>query len=235
MDIGRLALLALLPLLMVCPTVAGADDWVVGSFSDNARARAEAARLRDALGMEVRISASHPHRLLVDARAIDPDLAPAAFRAAGVEGAWRLRRAESGASVPVSDESVSDSTWLLLGDFEDVQASIDVEIRLSRTFRGVVSESVIDDGRLRHRVMLGPVRAGDLAEFRRRLAALGVEAPTLIDAPAGTYTTFASVKPAGPERQVRPATDEITPPSRPSDGFNFATLRQRQDTTASPR
>ncbi|MDZ7686243.1 MAG: hypothetical protein U5O39_15600 [Gammaproteobacteria bacterium] len=147
------------------------SHWVVGSFSSSINARAEAERLQGELGVPVAVTSSSPHRLLVDHDALAPETLRSRTRAAGVSNPWPLYDDVGNESPAVANEPV----WLKIADVSDIQISIDIELELARLFSGVRSDSVMTNGTLSHRVILGPVPLVDLERVRARLREAGYQ------------------------------------------------------------
>ena len=229
----------LLLTLMSPMALAASGDWVIGSFENKASAMTESQRLGDVLNVPVRVTETAPHRLLVGQAFLSSDDATARFEAAGIFGAWRLVTQPSlmtEASKALATPSAR-SLWLLIDRSTDIQESMDVELRLSRLFTGVASESVMENGRLVHRIMLGPIRPRDVDAIRQHLAQNGFRTPVAIDH-VGSKRSF--VVPVASE--TRPTVSAISgsneastvperiatqkSPNPKDDDFNLATLRR---------
>ncbi len=249
----------LIAVLLLClPALAGATThWVVGSFEEEARAVTEAKRLEQALGLPVVVTRSPPYRLLVDYDVLEAEAAEALFLQVGINGAWRItegritevsartfsatpsraapsRAAPSRAAPSRPELTSAGGIWLLAAEVDEIQRSIDIELDLARIYSGVSSESVLSDGELVHRVMLGLVREEDEPAILSRLRAMGLSPKRMAEVPDRAGAGFVQLLRTMPKSTANPVGRPDEQKKADSDGFNFATLRPRKE-KASPR
>jgi len=176
-----------------------AQGWVLGSFSDPERASIEASRLSEGLQVPIDIvpvstDGRMVQRLVVS---VTPGFDTPGFKSRlaglGINRPWLVGLSSGGAdhARPNIDKDRSLSTvarpikaptsssapttfYLVAGSFIDVSEAVNFERKLDTHFSSVVSESILAQGKVFHRVKIGPVAEADLDLVRQRLADLAV-------------------------------------------------------------
>lgn len=192
--------------------------WVLGSYRDPDAAREQAARLAARLDEPVtwkrfeRGAAPPVYRVLMPyPDGGERDEVGARVRAAGVETPWwlvvdgpsappampaRERVPTSAEEEPDADAAPSEGVHVLIGSYGSLQASIAAEEKLDRAFTGVRTESGLANGRLRYRILLGPVAPEDVDRVFARLRELGFEDAREIevDSAPGSFLDYVDVR-----------------------------------------
>ena len=250
------SILILLFLIGFAPKLIAAEGWVVGSFGERARAVVEASRLQNALQTEVKMvkveSAGRTLQRLIVPVSTSLDTKEFKRRLAnlGIAGAWLVSysadqltgsSSTSGAiTSAVIDQSSDKMFYLVVGSFVDVSEAVDVERRLDRHFARVASESVLTQGKVFHRVKIGPVEEVDLDLTRQVLADLGFsETWRQLSTMDTRNEGVPSVAISRPNRSAAPEREEVEVPVllapskrglsgeiNQSSGFNLAALRR---------
>ncbi|MFT6434951.1 MAG: hypothetical protein ACJAVI_003002 [Candidatus Azotimanducaceae bacterium] len=259
---------------LVYGVIASADaaqGWVLGSFSERGRAMSEATRLHSELQQEIIIVEIESggrtlQRLIVPVvSGLDVKEFKRRLSNLGIGSAWLVNLpGEGGMPAPeFEDNEVSLSHisklsfYIVVGSFNDVSEAVNFEGNLDRHFARVSSESVLAQGKVFHRVKVGPYADGDLDLVRQQLYEMGIsgtwkqvaevstqQEPAYQVSPATTQ--FAADARRSGRREI-PAQEEIEIPVRDapskvqameqdgtSSGFNLAVLRRASAVFASP-
>lgn len=165
-----------------------AQGWVLGSFSERGRAVSEAARLQSGLQQEVIIVEVEAGGRTLQ-RLIVPEVAGRdtkefnlRLNSLGVGSAWLVNLPVAGRppESKINEDSASSPAssqlrfYLVVGSFNDVSEAVGVERKLDTHFARVSSESVLAQGKVFHRVKIGPVAEADLDLVRQQLNDLGI-------------------------------------------------------------
>ncbi len=240
-----------------------ADDyWVVASLSNQQAALREVNRLSSETGMIVEVSAfskagNHYHRLLITAQDMDAGLRQQ-LADMGIEP-WRLSLDPTRVSLPdptlvflpdaidyreheaMSDGFLTDAPLasksghflFVAASYPEVETALDVERNLASIFKSVRGETALVDGKIFHRVLVGPITFDEIEATRSALEGEGFENAWLVNGVAdnafdetNVYNHF-SVRPG--VKDVRIVVPVIKIPKKHSNpsGYNLARLPEK--------
>jgi len=118
--------------------------------------------------------------------------------------------------------------FLVVGNFTDFEAAVELERRLEQKFTGISSRSTFMDGRLYHRVLLGPISEADMMSVMASLEEEGItEVSEITPEEAGfssTDDTDVMDRRAGqpPQERLPEASHDAKPKA---DSYNPAKLK----------
>lgn len=214
--------------------------WVIGSYRDAGAARDEAERLAALLDEPVTwkrfdrgADAPPVYRLLMPyPDGGERDQSRARLRDAGIAAPWWLvvDMPTPSPAMPARERASTDAVeavHIQVGSFDSLQASIEAEERLGRAFTGIRTESGLANGRLRYRILLGPVAPRDVDDVFARLEGLGFDVAREIevDTVDSSFVDFVDIRDR--RRTRREPQDEAVDEEKQAD-YNPATLREER-------
>jgi len=134
---------------------------------------------------------------------------------------------ETVATLSTPQAMPDNPVFLIVGSFTDFEAAVDLERRLEQKFAGISSRSTFMDGRLYHRVLLGPISEADKMSVMASLEQEGITDVTEITPEEAGFSAADDMeamdrRPGQSAQERLPDTEDTSPKA---DGYNPAKLK----------
>ncbi|MEJ6592378.1 MAG: SPOR domain-containing protein [SAR86 cluster bacterium] len=235
-----------LSLLLVSAGVQALDNyWVVGSFAREGNASREAERLGRVTGLDVSYkvfqSTGAIYYRVVTRASLSPDALLALRRELAKTGVTDLWLTSLGAEVQSPIATVAESRsqavvteagnaplstadvdrggryYLVVESTTDVDAAVALELKLNKSFGGVSSMTVLAEGDVQHRVVIGPATLVALDPVAARLQETGYTGTWLMPYDSSSMAP-STTEPLLLEGASQRVVDGDSIPGSPNDG-----------------